>query len=47
MIVIFHGHLSQITVTPLGGLSPAELDAVSFFRNWLPGVVDHHPSSAL
>ncbi|XP_033515503.1 uncharacterized protein [Nicotiana tomentosiformis] len=36
-----------ITVTPLGGLSPAELDAVSFFQNWLPSVVDHYPSSAL
>ncbi|KAK4355604.1 hypothetical protein RND71_024575 [Anisodus tanguticus] len=36
-----------ITVTPLGGLSPAELDAVSFFQNWLPGVVNHYPSSAL
>ncbi|XP_055813512.1 uncharacterized protein LOC129883001 isoform X2 [Solanum dulcamara] len=37
----------RITVTPLGGLSPAEPDAVSFFQNWLPSVVDHYPSSAL
>ncbi|KAM3326475.1 5'-nucleotidase SurE isoform X1 [Capsicum chacoense] len=36
-----------ITVTPLGGLSPAEPDAVSFFQSWLPSVVDHYPSSAL
>nr|XP_016463206.1 PREDICTED: 5'-nucleotidase SurE-like isoform X3 [Nicotiana tabacum] len=36
-----------IAVTPLGGLSPAELDAVAFFQNWLPSVVDLYPSSAL
>ncbi|XP_060182288.1 uncharacterized protein LOC132611949 isoform X2 [Lycium barbarum] len=36
-----------IIVTPLGGLSPAELDAVSFFQNWLPNVAGHYPSSAL
>ncbi|XP_059289755.1 uncharacterized protein LOC132043264 isoform X3 [Lycium ferocissimum] len=36
-----------ITVTPLGGLSPAELDAFSFFQNWLPNVAGHYPSSAL
>lgn len=43
----WYWHLSQIAVTPLGGLSPAELDAVAFFQNWLPSVVDHYPSSAL
>lgn len=28
----------QISVTPLGALSPAEIDGVTFFKEWLPAV---------
>ncbi|KAG9150781.1 hypothetical protein Leryth_002930 [Lithospermum erythrorhizon] len=27
-----------ITVTPLGALSPADIDAQTFFKQWLPGI---------
>lgn len=31
---------SQITVTPLGILSPAETGHQAYFHHWLPSVVD-------
>ncbi|PIN00363.1 5'-nucleotidase [Handroanthus impetiginosus] len=36
-----------ITVTPLGALSPAELDCQAYFKHWLPGVSECFSSSAL
>lgn len=35
-----------ITVTPLGALSPAEMDCQVFFKDWLPSVTDRASSSA-
>uniref|UniRef100_A0A7C9DDX9 5'-nucleotidase n=1 Tax=Opuntia streptacantha TaxID=393608 RepID=A0A7C9DDX9_OPUST len=35
-----------ISVTPLGALSPAEVDCQTFFNDWLPGVLER-TSSAL
>ncbi|MCD7455063.1 hypothetical protein HAX54_026940 [Datura stramonium] len=29
-----------ITVTPIGALTPAEIDDVEFYKRWLPGVID-------
>ncbi|PIN19828.1 5'-nucleotidase [Handroanthus impetiginosus] len=36
-----------ITVTPLGGLSPAEIDSQMYFKQWLPGVAECFSSSAI
>ncbi|KAK6929967.1 Survival protein SurE-like phosphatase/nucleotidase [Dillenia turbinata] len=36
-----------ITITPLGALSPAEVDSVTYFTSWLPTVVEHASPSAL
>ncbi|CAI9776335.1 unnamed protein product [Fraxinus pennsylvanica] len=36
-----------ITITPLGALSHAELDAQAYFKEWLPGVTERYFSSAL
>ncbi|CAK9150853.1 unnamed protein product, partial [Ilex paraguariensis] len=36
-----------ITVTPLGALSPAEIDCQAYFKEWLPGVAERPSSSAL
>lgn len=36
-----------ITITPIGGLSRAELDAQAYFKEWLPGVTERYFSSAL
>ncbi|XP_050218551.1 uncharacterized protein LOC126669192 [Mercurialis annua] len=36
-----------ITVTPLGALSRAEISSTEYFKNWLPGVIDHTSPSAL
>lgn len=37
----------QISVTPLGGLSPAGPGFQSFLKDWLPSVSDRFCSSAL
>uniref|UniRef100_A0A5B7C3Q1 Survival protein SurE-like phosphatase/nucleotidase domain-containing protein n=1 Tax=Davidia involucrata TaxID=16924 RepID=A0A5B7C3Q1_DAVIN len=36
-----------ITVSPLGGLSHAEIDCQAYFKEWLPGVAERPSSSAL
>ncbi|KAK6130270.1 hypothetical protein DH2020_035983 [Rehmannia glutinosa] len=36
-----------ITISPLGALSPAELDSQSYFKQWLPRVTECLSSSAL
>ncbi|KAI3469570.1 hypothetical protein Pfo_026233 [Paulownia fortunei] len=36
-----------ITVSPLGALSPAEMDGQAYFKQWLPGVTECFSSSAL
>ncbi|XP_052189452.1 uncharacterized protein LOC127799451 [Diospyros lotus] len=36
-----------ITVTPLGALSPAEIESQAYFKEWLPGVAERFSSSAL
>ncbi|CAI0466124.1 unnamed protein product [Linum tenue] len=36
-----------ITVTPLAALSPADVGCHTYFKDWLPSVVDHTSPSAL
>ncbi|KAL3828789.1 hypothetical protein ACJIZ3_017591 [Penstemon smallii] len=36
-----------IAVSPLGALSPAEMDGQAYFKQWLPGVAEYFSSSAL
>ncbi|KAK6913939.1 Survival protein SurE-like phosphatase/nucleotidase [Dillenia turbinata] len=37
----------EITITPLGALSPAEIDSETYFTSWLPGVDENASPSAL
>lgn len=37
----------QITVTPLGALSPAEVDSQAYFKQWLVDVGECFSSSSL
>ncbi|CAN1280211.1 5'-nucleotidase SurE [Linum perenne] len=44
-----HKYLKEgyITVTPLSALSPAETSCHTYFKDWLPSVVENPPPSAL
>lgn len=37
----------QITVTPLGALSRADIEYQAYFKDWLPGVAECFSSSTL
>ena len=44
---LVHMFLMQITVTPLGAFTNAEIDCSTYLKEWLPNVADRTSSSAL